>query len=56
MKKSDRIWKHFLHISAIAGDVTRCPIGSTKYKKLNRFGWKLIDKYIEALNKEFGLK
>lgn len=55
MKKSDRIWKHYLHILEVI-DRTNISKDSSEYRKLNKTGWRLVGKYIEELNKEFKLK
>ena len=53
--KSDILWKNYQRLTLIIDRVT--PFGlvgqNSKSKYLNKIAWKVIEKYIDELQKEF---
>lgn len=49
MKKSDKIWKAYCRINEMMNDL----ICMSRRDELNKTGWMLIHKYVEAVQKEF---
>lgn len=50
-KKSEYLWKCYCRVLQARNDLGE---NTSEYVKLNQIGWRIIEKYVDAILKEMG--